>query len=141
MGRCAYTLPLDLPVAMFLISKTTKTSRPGRALTVCKDLVDGVCAPVTVIFARGTSEPGNVGAIVGPPFSAALDQSIGAGNVAFQGVDYPADAPGFLQVGDPEGAATTADLVNQAAANCSDTQIIMSGYRSVNIVTDSRGFG
>lgn len=33
----------------------------------------GLCRPVTVIFARGTIEQGNVGSLVGPPFFNALD--------------------------------------------------------------------
>lgn len=32
----------------------------------------GLCRPVTVIFARGTIELGNVGSLVGPPFFNAL---------------------------------------------------------------------
>ena len=31
------------------------------------DLINGVCKKVTVIFARGTTEPGNLGTVVGPP--------------------------------------------------------------------------
>ena len=31
------------------------------------DLVNGICRAVTVIFARGTTESGNVGTLVGPP--------------------------------------------------------------------------
>ena len=91
--------------------------------------VPGVgCKPVTVIFARGTIELGNVGAIVGPPFFSHLDQLIGADNIAVQGVDYPATVAGYLIGGDPGGAQTTADLLNQAASNCPNTQIVLSGY-------------
>ena len=86
------------------------------------------CKPITVIFARGTFELGNVGAIVGPPFFFHLDELIGAENIAVQGVDYPASVGGYLIGGDPEGAQKTADLLNQAASNCPDTQIVLSGY-------------
>jgi len=34
------------------------------------DVQNGVCAPLTVIFARGTSEPGNIGTVIGPPLLA-----------------------------------------------------------------------
>lgn len=88
----------------------------------------GECKPVTVIFARGTIELGNVGSITGPPFFNALDVVLGAENVAVQGVDYPADILGYLEGGDPGGAATTASLLNQAANQCPDTQIVLSGY-------------
>lgn len=55
---------------------------------------------MTVIFARGTTEPGNVGVLVGPPFFDALKSRIGAGNVVVQGVAYPASVEGFLVGGD-----------------------------------------
>lgn len=48
------------------------------------------CTPLTVIFARGTSESGNVGTVAGPPFFSALRDSLGADKVTVQGVDYPA---------------------------------------------------
>ena len=86
------------------------------------------CKPVTVIFARGTIELGNVGSLVGPPFFNALDVAIGAENVGVQGVDYPATIEGYLEGGDPGGAATTAQLLEQAASQCPDTQIVLSGY-------------
>lgn len=86
------------------------------------------CKPITVIFARGTIELGNVGSLVGPPFFNDLDDLIGADNIAVQGVDYPATIEGYLIGGDPGGAQTTADLLNQAATNCPGTQIVLSGY-------------
>jgi hypothetical protein len=97
------------------------------------DLVNGVCAPVTVIFARGTVELGNVGALAGPPFFNALADIIGSQNLAVQGVDYGATIAGYLEGGDPAGAATLASLVNLAASQCPSTQVVLSGYRSVSL--------
>jgi hypothetical protein len=68
--------------------------------------LSGSCGAVTVIFARGTTEPGNVGVLVGPPFFDALRSTIGAGNVVVQGVDYPASIEGFLAGGDSASAQT-----------------------------------
>lgn len=93
------------------------------------DLVNGICAPVTVIFARGTLELGNVGSLAGPPFFNALTDIIGSQNLAVQGVDYPGTIAGYLEGGDPAGAATLASLVNQAVSQCPSTQIVLSGYR------------
>lgn len=64
------------------------------------------CTAMTVIFARGTSEPGNVGILAGPPFFNALEAMVGASAVTVQGVVYPADIPGFLVGGDPQGSQT-----------------------------------
>ena len=86
------------------------------------------CKPVTLIFARGTIELGNVGSITGPPFFNALSDAIGAENLAVQGVDYPASIIGYLEGGDLGGAATTAKLLEQAASQCPNTQIVLSGY-------------
>jgi hypothetical protein len=93
------------------------------------DLVNDICAPVTVIFARGTLELGNVGSLAGPPFFNALADIIDSQNLAVQGVDYPGTIAGYLEGGDPAGAATLASLVNQAVSQCPSTQIVLSGYR------------
>ncbi|KFY75163.1 hypothetical protein V499_04862 [Pseudogymnoascus sp. VKM F-103] len=93
------------------------------------DLTDGsACKAVTVIFARGTTESGNVGALVGPPFFSALATAIGTENLAVQGVDYPADIAGFLAGGDAAGSKKMAELVGQAFTQCPDTKVVMSGY-------------
>ena len=84
----------------------------------------GDCKPVTVIFARGTIELGNVGSLAGPPFFNALDVQLGADKIAIQGVDYPATIGGYLGGGDPKGAQKFADLTEQAVTQCPDTQII-----------------
>ena len=91
--------------------------------------LEGECRAVTVIYARGTTEAGNVGAIAGPPFFDALDDALGDGAVAVQGVDYPADIAGYLAGGSKEGAATMAGHVSEAASKCPDTKIVISGYR------------
>lgn len=56
------------------------------------------CTDMTVVFARGTGEFGNVGTVSGPPMFAALRQKLGANRVTVQGVDYPASAAVSLPV-------------------------------------------
>jgi cutinase len=65
----------------------------GRTAT---DVAKGVCKPMTLIFARGTSEQGNMGTIVGPPLANAMIALMGADQVAVQGVDYPANVAGAI---------------------------------------------
>lgn len=73
--------------------------------TTRQDLDDGDCSDVLVIFARGTQEPGNVGALVGPPFFKALEGALGSSHtLAVQGVDYEATVADYLEGGDPEGS-------------------------------------
>jgi cutinase len=88
--------------------------------------VKRACNGVTVIFARGTTEPGTIGTIVGPPFENALRTIPG---VTFTGVPYPATIAGFLAGGDPVGSRTMANMVQQVATTCPNEKIVMSGYR------------
>lgn len=50
------------------------------------------CTDMTVVFARGTGETGNVGTISGPPMFKAIREKLGADRVTVQGVDYPASS-------------------------------------------------
>jgi cutinase len=76
------------------------------AKTTYNDL-QGSCKAYTVIFARGTTEPGNVGILVGPPFFEALKAKVGANNLAIQGVNnYKADIAGYLAGGEAAGSTS-----------------------------------
>ena len=129
------TLSLLALLSTTYLTQVTATPLIKRQLATAdieNDLTDGSpCKAVTVIFARGTTESGNVGTLAGPPFFSALATDIGAGNLAVQGVDYAADVAGFLEGGDPAGSQTMADLVNQAFTQCPSTKVVMSGYRYV----------
>lgn len=73
--------------------------------TTRQDLDDAKCGDLLVIFARGTDEPGNVGALVGPPFFKALEGALGSlHTLAVQGVEYEATVADYLEGGDPEGS-------------------------------------
>ncbi|KAK6586925.1 hypothetical protein PZA11_000215 [Diplocarpon coronariae] len=92
------------------------------------DVVNGVCKQHTVIFARGTTAPGNVGDSAGPPFFQAIESLVGTGNLAVQGVNYDASIEGFLQGGDPQGGVTAVSIIEQAFTQCPDTKLVFSGY-------------
>jgi cutinase len=53
-----------------------------------KDKNNYCCTDVTVIFARGTGEVGNMGTVTGPPMVKSLRAKLGAGRVTVQGVEY-----------------------------------------------------
>ncbi|OJD33109.1 uncharacterized protein BKCO1_3300095 [Diplodia corticola] len=86
------------------------------------------CKQMMVIFARGTTEPAPIGLIAGPPLKSALQNKVDAGNVDFQGVDYPADVAGFLAGGDAGGSKLMAQMVTQAVASCPNSDVVMAGY-------------
>ncbi|KAK1703641.1 cutinase [Colletotrichum lupini] len=94
------------------------------------------CADITVIFARGTTEPGNVGLVTGPPFFDALNQQRGTKTVSIQGVEYPATFAGFNKNG-TEGVPSMANFINEAATKCPNTKIVMSGYSQGALVVRS----
>lgn len=81
--------------------------------TYADELTDGtVCRDVTVLYARGTGQSGNIGAAtdVGPEFLDALAALVGTRGLAAQGVDYSASVEGFEEGGDPAGSALMAEL-------------------------------
>lgn len=89
----------------------------------------GGCKAMTVLFARGTTELGNMGSVAGPPFVSALGAMMGgAQNLAVQGIKYPADVPGFLAGGDAGGSKLMAQMVGQVMTACPNTMLVMAGY-------------
>ncbi|ROW03065.1 hypothetical protein VMCG_05746 [Cytospora schulzeri] len=91
--------------------------------------LDSACQKVTLIFARGTSELGNMGSVVGPGLSGDLKTALN-NKVAVQGVDYAADAAGIASEATAAGPGTKAMVadVQSALSKCPNTQIVLSGY-------------
>ncbi|OAG13569.1 cutinase, partial [Alternaria alternata] len=85
------------------------------------------CTDMTIVFARGTGEMGNVGSVSGPPMFKAIREKLGNDRVTVQGVDYAASAAGNANLGG-DGGQKMADLVKQAKSQCPDTKVIVSGY-------------
>ena len=75
----------------------------GGSGTTRNDLVSGGCGRAVVVFARGTTEPGNVGQVAGPPFFDVLAERVP--DLAVQGVDYAAGIGGIVEGGDKSGTA------------------------------------
>ncbi|OJJ31632.1 hypothetical protein ASPWEDRAFT_698165 [Aspergillus wentii DTO 134E9] len=90
------------------------------------------CQPLTFIFARGTTELGNMGSVVGPPVAKQLS-SLTNNKVTVQGVDYPADAAGNVSMGS-SGGPQMAKLVKQALQQCPDTKVVLGGYSQGSMV-------
>lgn len=121
-------------LSLLLINQTYAFPTPSdledrQSLNPTRNDLAGPCNPITILFARGTTELGNVGLFAGPPFFNALGALVGYSNVAVQGVNYPADIPGYLLGGSASGTKTLAALLGTAASKCPDTQIVVGGYR------------
>lgn len=99
------------------IDTATRLSKRQYTGDTYNQLTDGTaCRRVTVIYARGTTQEGNVGSpdSEGPTFFNAIASRLGGiSQLAIQGVTYPADILGFLAGGDAGGATTMFNLVNQ----------------------------
>ncbi|KAI4241117.1 MAG: hypothetical protein L6R40_004756 [Gallowayella cf. fulva] len=96
------------------------------------------CKAITVIFARGTGESGNIGYVVGPPLLQALQSKLGADKVAYQGVPYAASAAGNAN-GGGNGGQLMASLAQQAVQQCPSTKVILSGYSQGGSVVHKAG--
>ncbi|KAK3397694.1 cutinase-domain-containing protein [Sordaria brevicollis] len=88
------------------------------------------CRPVIFLFARGSTEVGNMGTIVGPPTSNGIKAAQGVTNVVTEGIDYPALlSTNFLPGGaDLGGIREMKRLLNKAATDCPNSKIVVAGY-------------
>lgn len=64
------------------------------------------CAQMTVIFARGTTEPGNMGVFAGPQLIQAVKNAMPGASINVQGVQYGATIQGYLAGGGTDGTTS-----------------------------------
>ncbi|KAK0840000.1 hypothetical protein LTR03_010892 [Friedmanniomyces endolithicus] len=124
-GQLSYLLYAASIVAGVPVVKRAGTTYNGGQTAT--DVDDGVCAPITLIFARGSTEPGTMGSSVGPALAKALISSQGASGVAIQGVSYTATIESNIDQG-RTGGPVMAQLAQRALKNCPNTKIALSGY-------------
>ncbi|KAL6155288.1 hypothetical protein ACJBU6_06879 [Exserohilum turcicum] len=122
--------PVTMPVSEAAIqsrqlsgSSTSNDLENGRA---------GACPKVIFIFARASTEPGNMGISTGPAVASALQRTYGASNVWVQGVGGPYGA-GLYDNILPGGTSTASineavRLFKQANTKCPSTPIVAGGY-------------
>ncbi|RAK96786.1 carbohydrate esterase family 5 protein [Aspergillus ibericus CBS 121593] len=92
----------------------------------------GSCKKLTFIFARGTTEMGNMGSVVGPEVASQL-ASLTGNQVTVQGVNYPADWEGNMSLGS-SGGPTMASYVKEALQQCPNTKVVLGGYSQGSMV-------
>ncbi|KAE8381975.1 putative cutinase 3 [Aspergillus bertholletiae] len=105
------------------------------------DDLNGACKDVTLIFARGSTEMGNMGAIIGPPLCSELKKKLGSDKVACQGVGGMYTG-GLIQNAlpkntDPGAISTAKSLFEKASTKCPNTQIVAGGYSQGSAVIDN----
>lgn len=90
------------------------------------------CATLDVVIARGTVEPGYLGAAIGDPLYAVLSAQLPVDTTAHR-VEYPADL--LVPTSMIDGTrAMTGHLIHQAAA-CPDQRFVLVGYSQGAVVT------
>ncbi|KAI1486755.1 cutinase [Biscogniauxia mediterranea] len=98
--------------------------------TTANEFLEGGCRDLIFIYARGSTQDGNIGGNPGPQLVDHLKASLGNDYVAAQGVDYPAFLIDNLRSGgcDPKDADTMRALITKAATDCPNSAIAVSGY-------------
>ncbi|KAF2432643.1 cutinase [Tothia fuscella] len=95
-----------------------------------KELDQKPCKPITWVFARASTELGNMGASVGTLIAIQLNQTYGQANVAIQGVDYEAGITGNIGgVGcSNKGVSESTRLLNLAHSKCPKSVVLVGAY-------------
>ncbi|KAH7026154.1 cutinase [Microdochium trichocladiopsis] len=102
----------------------------GGTRTTVNEFTTGGCRDIIFLFARGSTEIGNMGTVCGPPTSDGLKAAFGNDAVATEGIDYAAllstnALPGGA---DPAGIREMSDLLVQANQKCPDSKLVVAGY-------------
>ncbi|RDI80146.1 hypothetical protein Vi05172_g9898 [Venturia inaequalis] len=118
-------------LTLVLLFLTTTLSSPlPSPYPQSESQASGPCKKVALIFARGTTETGNMGFTVGPSLARQLRSTYGATNVAVQGVDYSAGFLGAITgaMGVGDGVPNMVKHTKTIMEKCPTTKIILSGY-------------
>lgn len=88
------------------------------------------CKTFTLLFARGTTETGTLGTVVGPGLQKSVESALGSDQVTVQGVAYAADAGGITAEvsGSGPGSVAMAQEADTWLTNCPGTKLIITGY-------------
>jgi cutinase len=113
-----------------LASAAPLESRQNRVGISANEFTQGGCKPVIMLFARGSTEVGNMGTVCGPPTGEGLKENFGANQVAVEGIEYDAGlSTNFLPGGaDRRGIEQMKTLIAKANAECPDSKLVVGGY-------------
>ncbi|WYZ42518.1 hypothetical protein EsH8_VI_000217 [Colletotrichum jinshuiense] len=106
----------------------TKDKRQTVGITANEFKLSG-CKDIIFVWARGSTELGNMGTVVGPGVANNLKSAF-PGKVAVQGVDYAALlSTNFLPGGaDPAGISEMEDILGDIASKCPNAIVVTGGY-------------
>jgi hypothetical protein len=109
--------------------KATFPCDMGGAIPMDASKIPSGCAKLEIIVARGTSEPGDFGMIIGDPLVARVKRDLPG--VAVQGypVQYPAST-----TGSNKGVEDVEKRVRESSVKCPDQKYVLVGYSQGGMV-------
>ncbi|OLN88110.1 putative cutinase 1-like protein 1 [Colletotrichum chlorophyti] len=118
----------ETPVKDVEVRDIEARQRSGRVGSTAKEFTQGGCKDVIMLFARGSTEVGNMGTICGPQTANGVKDNFQS--VAVEGVDYAAGlATNTLPGGaDPRGIAEMKRLIAKANTDCPNSMLVVGGY-------------
>lgn len=112
---------------------STPAALPGLSSSSANDIKSSLpCLPNVLLFARGTTEPGNIGSVVGPDLRTQIN-ALAPGQFLFQGLDYPANVQGNFDLGRAAGAQLRT-LFAETQSKCPNARIFLGGYSQGGMV-------
>ncbi|KAJ5810429.1 uncharacterized protein N7503_002647 [Penicillium pulvis] len=128
-----------LPLLLASLVAASPTGLARRQSINSNDLTDGNCKDTMFIFARGSTEVGNMGTVVGPEVCEDLKVKLG-GEVGCQGVGgaYTAGLDTNFLPADTSSAAIQAavDMFTECNTKCPNAKIVAGGYSQGTAVMD-----
>lgn len=101
----ADTFPVNVGIADICDVLTAGELTLGNTFGLSSTDNSNGCSDVTLLFARGTCDPGNVGVLVGPPFINALQSALGSTSLSVQGLNYDASVANYVNHSPSDGQA------------------------------------
>jgi len=125
-------LSVTLVSALLGISVAASPRQLSRRQVTQNDVKSGSCKKVFLIFARASTEVGNMGETMGPAVCSGLKGKLGAGSVGCQGVGGPYTA-GLVENVSAKGTTDAAigeaqKMFKMAAEKCPQATIVAGGY-------------
>jgi cutinase len=109
----------------------------GGVVTAATPAAAAACSDIDVVVARGTFEPGTLGAIVGDPVYSAVKRKLAGKSTAAYAVDYPASLD---LTSATQGNIDLVDHVTRQASSCPSQRFVLVGYsQGANVVSNSIG--
>jgi cutinase len=106
----------------------TAAALQERALEVEENTAADACTPYIMLYARGTTESGDLGATVGPALKAGL---MGDKNWSVRGINsrdgYDASLNGIYCIG-MDGGMACKGILEKMAAQCPTSKFVTAGY-------------